>query len=65
LKKDDDNEPVIEYQAVEIYRELISEKDGKPPASEEHKVKRVKMRAFLKETLNTEDIEMVNLEDLK
>jgi len=40
LKQDDEDLPFIEYQAVDIYRELINEKKGHKAASEEEQLKR-------------------------
>lgn len=56
---------MIEYQAVDIYRELIAEKNGHPPKSEEDQRKRDKMKSFIKETMQTDQIENVKLDDLK
>jgi len=50
----DDDKPVIEYQAIDIYRELIAEKNGQAAKNEEEKEKRNKMKNFLKETMNTD-----------
>lgn len=59
------NKPLIEYAAVEIYRELINEKNGEAAKTKEDVEKREKMRAFIKETMKTDQIDRVNLEDLK
>ena len=53
--------PVIEYSAVEIYRTLIAEKSGEV----QDKQKAETCKKFIKETLNTEHIEQVQLDDLK
>jgi Ca2+/Na+ antiporter len=50
----DDDKPVIEYQAIDIYRELIAEKNGQAAKNEEEKEKRNKMKNFLKETMKTD-----------
>jgi len=60
-----DNKPVIEYQAVEIFRELINEKNGVAAQTEEEVEKRQKMKKFIKETMNTDQIEKVDHEELK
>ena len=59
---DDDSQPVIEYSAIEIYRTLIKEKDN---GHVEDRLKSEKMKSFLKETMKTDKIEQVKLEDLK
>lgn len=45
---------MIEYAAVEIYRELISEKNGETAKTKEEAEKREKMKAFIKKTMNTD-----------
>jgi len=40
--------PTIEYQAIDIYRELIDEKKGVQPVDENQALKREKMKLFLK-----------------
>jgi hypothetical protein len=50
----EDNKPVIEYSAVDIYRELINEKNGMAPKNTEEENKRHKMKAFLKDSMNTD-----------
>ena len=64
-KENDDDKPTIEFQAIEIYRELISEKCGEASKDPTEVKKREKMKAFLREALQTDQIENVNLEDLK
>jgi len=56
--------PTIEFSAVEIYRELIDEKKGKP-CDEEGIAKRNKMKDFVKVTMKTTEIDKVQLADLK
>lgn len=60
-----EQKPSLEYSALEVFRELISEKEGKAPKSKEEIEKRQKMKGFIKETMKTDQIEKVNLEDLK
>mmetsp|Transcript_13616 Transcript_13616/g.23178 ORF Transcript_13616/g.23178 Transcript_13616/m.23178 type:complete len:475 (-) Transcript_13616:216-1640(-) len=64
-KENDEDKPTIEFQAIEIYRELISEKCGEASKDPTEVKKREKMKAFLREALQTDQIENVNLEDLK
>jgi len=67
-KKGDQEEeipPFIEYSAPENYRELLAEKQGTARADAHEVEKRAKMKNFLTETLNTDKIEQVSLEDLK
>ena len=59
------NDLVIEFSALEIYRELIKEKQGEKPVDEEHRAKRDKMRQFIKDTMKTDQIDRVDLEKLK
>ena len=58
-------QPVIEYSAVEIYRELIDDKKGLNPTTEAGIEKRNKMKNFVKETMKTDQIDKVQLADLK
>jgi Ca2+/Na+ antiporter len=46
-KEDDTNEAVIEYTAVEIFKEMTNEQMGKPPKDEEETKKREKMKQFM------------------
>lgn len=57
--------PVTKYTAKEIYEELISEKQGKVAEHEEHIAKREEMKSFLKETQQTDQIERVDMANLK
>jgi len=57
--------PVIDYSAVEIFKELIAEKNGQAAKNEEEREKREKMKTFLKMSMKTDAIDKVNLEDLK
>jgi len=52
--EEDDNAPVIEYTPVEIYKELISEKQGVTAADEAVVEKRAKMKNFLKSSMKTD-----------
>jgi len=63
--KEVENSPVIEYSAVEIYRELIDDKQGRNPTTEAGIEKRAKMKNFVKETMKTDQIDKVQLADLK
>lgn len=60
-KPEEEDERVIEYTAVEIYRTLINEKQGKI----DDKEKSDKMRSFIQEKFKTDKIETIQLEDLK
>jgi len=64
-KETGDSEMVIEYSAVDIFKELIAEKNGQTAKNEEEREKREKMKTFLKISMKTESIDKVNLEDLK
>ena len=50
---------------MEIYRELIREKQGTHSNDPKSTEKRQKMKAFLKETVQTDNIETIDLEKLK
>jgi len=63
--EDETGQPVIEYSAVEIYRELIDDKKGLNPTTEAGIEKRNKMKNFVKETMKTDQIDKVQLADLK
>ena len=60
-----ENKPQIEYQAVEIYRELINEMNGHTAKDESEQKKREKMKNFIKETMHTDQIDRIALQDLK
>jgi Ca2+/Na+ antiporter len=56
----------VEFSTVEIYRTLIEEKKNpNMNQSLEHKQKIDKMKKFLKETMNTDEIDRIELKDLK
>lgn len=57
--------PFSEWSALEIYKELIEEKQGQSPSSEGQREKIMKMKTFLKASMNTDQIEKVQLDDLK
>ena len=58
--------PQIEFTPLEIYRELLNEKKGEVDMSDmDATMKRKRMKAFLMETCQTDQIEMVTLEQLK
>lgn len=61
-KKDEDEMPFIEYDALEIQRELTAEAEGHPPSDPE---KRQKMKQFLKIHLGTEVIQSIDFNELK
>lgn len=63
--EEEEDKPVIQYQAIEIYRELINEKKGEALKDQESIEKRKKMKQFLKDTLKTDQIENISLEKLK
>ena len=50
---------------MEIYRELIREKQGTHSNDPKSTEKRQKMKAFLKDTVQTDNIETIDLEKLK
>jgi len=56
---------VIEYSALEIYRELIAERKGETAKDHETTQKRDKMKQFLRETVGNDQIEQINLDELK
>lgn len=51
---EDDSQPFTEYSAIEIYKELLEEKQGTMPTSEEKVEKIKKMKEFLKASMNTD-----------
>ncbi len=61
----DDDWPVVECQAIDIYRELIREKKGEASDHPDDVSRRDKMKTFLKETMKTDQIERVSLQELK
>jgi len=61
----EDDQPFSEWSALEIYKELIEEKQGNTPSNEAQKAKILEMKTFLKASMNTDQIEKVNLDDLK
>lgn len=60
-----DDIPVIKYTAYEIYKDLLIEQRGNAPQDEESVKKRGEMKRFLKQTMNTEQIDKVSLDELK
>jgi len=61
----DDNKPVIEYSAYQIYKDLLIEQKGGAPQDKESVEKRDKMKRFLKQTMKTDQIDKVSLDELK
>ena len=55
----------IEFSALEIFRELVKEKQGDKAQSEEQAAQRNKMRQFIKDNLQTDQIDRVNMDELK
>jgi hypothetical protein len=56
-KSPDDKEeevPVIEYSAYEIYKEMLIEQRGNAPQDDDSQMKRDKMKRFLKQTMKTD-----------
>lgn len=62
-KEADETQNHIEFTAAQIFRELIKEKKGE--ADPETEGDREKMKSFLKETLKTDNIGTLKLEDVK
>jgi hypothetical protein len=54
MGNNEEEKPVIEFSAMEIYRELIREKKGEAAADAEAKKKRERMKKFLKDTMKTD-----------
>lgn len=50
----EDDKPVIQYSAFEIYKELLVEQKGQVAKDKETQEKREKMKTFLKQTMNTD-----------
>lgn len=61
----EEGENFIEYTAVQIFHELIEEKKGEAPKNEEQTQKRKRMREFLQKTFGHDQIDKVNMDDLK
>ena len=53
-RENDDDKPTIEFEAIEIYRELLNEKKGEASKDPQEVKKREKMKAFLREALKTD-----------
>mmetsp|Transcript_36487 Transcript_36487/g.56009 ORF Transcript_36487/g.56009 Transcript_36487/m.56009 type:complete len:190 (+) Transcript_36487:503-1072(+) len=51
---DEEDLPVVEFQAIDIYRELIKEKKGEASDHPDDVSRREKMKTFLKETMKTD-----------
>lgn len=62
---EEDIKPVIEYSAYEIYRDLLMDQKGGAPQDQQSLEKRDKMKRFLKQTMKTDQIDKVSLEELK
>jgi hypothetical protein len=64
-KKEETHE-IYEYSAMEIFRTLVKEKQGEGPKGDpEHEEKVQKMKGFIKETMKTDQIDKVDMDDLK
>jgi hypothetical protein len=55
----------IEYKPMDIYRELIAEKQGKASMAKEDVEKRAKMKEILKQYQKTDNITNVNFDEFK
>jgi len=64
-KQEEESAPVIEYSAYEIYKDLLLEQRGGAPQDEQSVVRRDKMKKFLKESMKTDQIDKVSLDELK
>lgn len=64
-EEEEETQQLIEYSTMEIYKELINEKQGLSKNDKESIAKRDKMKKFLKETMHTDEIERINIEELK
>jgi solute carrier family 8 (sodium/calcium exchanger) len=64
-KKEDSDKMVVDFSAMEIYRELIADKKGDKPKDDKGANVRKEMKSYLKATFKTENIENVGLEKLK
>jgi len=56
---------IYEYTAMEIFKTLVAEKSGTAPKDEEHAERVQKMKGFLKETMKTDQIDKVDMDELK
>lgn len=56
---------IFEYNAMEIYKTLIAEKSGNKDETPEGIAKAQKMKGFLKQTVGTDQIDQVDLDQLK
>jgi solute carrier family 8 (sodium/calcium exchanger) len=65
--KDGPTHEIYEYPALEIFKTLINEKQGLGPGKEDkaHQEKVQSMKTFLKDTMKTDQIEKVDLDELK
>lgn len=62
---EEEEKAFIEYSAYEIYKDLLIEKRGNAPQDNDSVRKREKMKKFLKETMHTDEIDKVSLDELK
>jgi Ca2+/Na+ antiporter len=65
LKGESDEGMVIEFEAVEIYKELLKEQNGQRAEDAADAEKREKMKGFIRDKFKTDQIENVDLNDLK
>lgn len=57
---------IYEYSAMEIFRTLMKEKQGEGPKNDkDHSDKVQKMKGFIKDTMKTDQIDKVDMEELK
>lgn len=63
LEKDDEKNGIaIDFSAMEIFRELVNEKQGNAANDKQSVEKRERMKKILKDTMNTDKIDNVNFE---
>ena len=58
-------QPYTEYTAVQMYQELVAEQLGSAAKTKDDIDKGAKMKGYLRETMKTDNIKNVNLDDLK
>jgi len=63
--QEEEIKPIIEYSAYQIYKDLLIEQKGGAPQDKDSVEKRDKMKRFLKQTMKTDQIDKVSLDELK
>lgn len=57
---EDENAQVVDWTAIEMYRELVKDKQGEKVTNEKDKEKRESMKLYLRQNMKTDQIDKVD-----